>query len=212
MDEDVSYTEEFEAIVELIIGIIFMSFCVFATAFMVKTIAPRTSISYGSDKLTTLSSYNVKDPMYFTGYQAYMFSWHMDTISEEPVMWLATDTTMHNPGLGNDADADNCATGDEHVIISVRDMDTGEFRNSFINWRNRHITGSLLSSGQPSVQSVVNKCTDFFSISQPRYLWSGTSSASNCRFHLEYSNSNMEASDYTGRKDSIWQLTPVHTD
>lgn len=211
MDEQVTYTEEFETVIELIVGIVFMSFCIFATAYMVKVISPRTAITYNADKLTEISSYDVNDPNYLTGYQAYMMAWHMDSISEVPIMWMSNGTTVHNPGTGNDADTDTCTTKSDHVILSLLDRDTGESRNNFINWRNRHITGALLQTGQPSVQSVVNKAATEFGLTEKKYLWSGTGPASNYRFHLEHTYSNMEAADASGRKDSIWQLNPVVT-
>lgn len=212
MDEQVTYTEELETIIELIVCILFMSFCIFATSYMVKVISPRTVISYKSDKLVELSSYDVNDPSYLTGYQAYMMAWHMDNISTEPVMWLSTTTTSHNPGTGNDADTDNCVTKNEHVILSSLDMDTGEYRNNFIIWRNKHITGAGLN-GNPSVQKMINDAADTtfnLNTGDVRFIWSGTGIASDYRFRLEHTYSNMESASGSGRKDSIWQLTPTH--
>lgn len=211
MDEHVTYTEEFETIIELIVSIIFMSFCIFATAYMVAVISPRTAITYEADKLTELSSYDVTDPTNLTGYQAYMMAWHMDNISEVPIMYMSTGTTIHNPGTGNDADTDSCVTKDEHVIMSVLDRDINEVRSNFINWRNRHITGALLPTGYSSVQSIVNNTASNLGLtdSEKRFFWSGTGVASKYRFHLEHTYLNMEASDASGRKDSIWQLNPI---
>lgn len=211
MEDNVTYTEELETIIELIVAIIFMSFCIFATAYMVKVISPRTAISYESNKLVELSSYDVSDPNYFTGYQAYMMSWHMDNISTQSVMWLSNASTSHNPGTGDDADTDTCTSTDSHVILSSIDRDTKDYRNNFIVWRNKHITGAGLN-GKPSVQKMINDAADItfgLNSGDVRFLWSGTSPADSYRFKLEHTYSNMESNASSGRKDSIWQLTPT---
>lgn len=195
--------EEYDTLMELIFTIMFFSFAIFATSYMVAHFTPKIAVAYESDKLTTINADDAEDNHYYSGYQAYMMAWHMDSISEEPVMWISDDSTRHNPGLGDDADNDTCDSNDTHVILSLRNRDTGEIRSSFINWRNRHITGALLTgTNNSSVQKMINASVP---ASELQALWFGTHTT---KFHLEYSYANMESSGSSG-KESIWQLRPV---
>ena len=204
MNEEVNYHEELDTIIELIVAIIFMTFGVFAIAYTVAVFSAKIEVTYKPDKLSSKVSREITDPMYFTGYEAYMMAWHMDNLSDEPLMYISTTSTSHNPAYGNDEAGNYCDAYQSHVILSVNDLATDEPRPSFINWRNKRITGAMLPSGSPSVQSMVNGVAYNKGI-DPNLLWSG----SDVMFHLEHTFDNMESSGMDG-KESIWQLTPVN--
>ena len=196
MNEDVSYVEEFETIFELIMSVMFMAFCVFATAYFMANVTPRIRISYDNDKITSLSTVYAEDPNYLNAYQAYMLAWHMDTISEEQLMYLTDTTKVHQPSAynhGNDTETDDCANAEDHVILS----------SAFTNWRSRYVTGATLPTGKPYVASILNTVRGSDSA---RDFWSGISSK---KFYLEHTYTNMGNRTSSDGKEAIWQLTPV---
>ena len=67
--------DEFDALIDLVITVLFMAFGILATAFMCYYLSRRVEVSNQTDKvLYTRDNYEQADTYKFTGYQAYMFS------------------------------------------------------------------------------------------------------------------------------------------
>lgn len=131
--------DEFDTIVELIIAIVFMGICIFATILTVYTLSKRVDYTPRVDKVQYTATYlDENNPFDFTGYQAYMLAWHMDGLSDTTVMWTAGPRYKETAITLEDATLARLAA----VIDPV------EHRAGFITYRNQIITGSRLGEGK----------------------------------------------------------------
>lgn len=129
-------TDELDTIIELVIAVIFMSFCLFATVLMIRSMDIRTQFKPRVDKVEmTYAALQDTAPFDFTGYQAYMFSWMMDGNTDTDLLWAASSNEL-------DSDSSQLCTAIEPSKVS----------NGFVTYRNRVITGDNINE---SVQSVL---------------------------------------------------------
>lgn len=213
--------DEFDSVFELVIAVLFMSFGVFAIAMMQVALGPRLEVNSRVDKVqVSYETHTAEDPFYFTPYQAYMFAWNMDGLSDEPLMYRKSDADMtmdYNPTEYDDNDyQDVIKQGGvevkDFVILSTHSISTGTMRNSWYSWRNRRITGGGKdATGQykvrASVQSIINEC---YGGTRPGDYWNGTTGD---RYHLEYTYNNVVSStavDGTTGRFAIWQLKHIN--
>ena len=133
MFEGIMGSEELDTIVELLIAVLFMGVCAVMVGGMCIRMSAYSTHLHCSDKTEITAEKNeVEEPFYYTGYQAYMFAWMMDSYSKVPITWLAD----------NDARIDS--SNNDHVTIGTIDED-GSSRNQFMAWRNQVITGGALA-------------------------------------------------------------------
>ena len=85
-------SEEFDHILELIVAILFMAFGITATILMIRVMDAKTQIVSRVDKVE-VSYLDIEDnnPFKFTGYEAYMFGWMIDTTSDTAITWTNGD-------------------------------------------------------------------------------------------------------------------------
>lgn len=147
--------DEFDALIDLVITILFMAFGILATAFMCYYLSKRVEVSNQNDKvLYTYDNYVQANTYEFTGYQAYMFSWCMDELSYVPLYWVGDSYTSIMAGSTlSYVDIDN-ENDEKWVCLSTLD-DSGNVRPQFIPYRNRVIVGTGFATNK-SVKSVVN--------------------------------------------------------
>lgn len=192
-------SDEFETIIELIVCVIFMAFGAWSMSRMVSNLSERVDVLEQVDKIQISSTeHEVEDPFYFTGYQAYMFGWHMDAMSYEDLHWVGGSVDENPPHMIDD-DSDR-----EHVGIGV--IKDGEIMSQFYTWRNQMITGA----GQGTTRSVKNTIA---SVVPPNLLKNLYRGKLDTFFHLEltgdYSISNDLGDDpNTGGKTFKWILIP----
>lgn len=80
--------DEFDSIVELIIAILFMAFGITATVMMIRIMDAKTQIQSRVDKVeVNYKEVEDNNPFYFTGYEAYMFGWMLDTTADQSITW-----------------------------------------------------------------------------------------------------------------------------
>jgi hypothetical protein len=197
---------------ELIIIIIFMSFGIWATTLMVKDMAAHVELSNHPDKIAITSTIHyAEDPFWYTGYQAYMFSWHMDELSDESLSYVggSMSTGMASARLDG--------TDNNHVTLSTLTTDSSGNTTritQFLTWRNQMITGT----GNGSTKSVKKTLASLVSANQLSKLYRGTylnSDGKALKFHLEltdsYSNNkDLGSSPTTGGKTFKWVLAPYY--
>ena len=177
--------DEIDTILDLIVIVIFASFLLGSMVIMTQHMAKRVSIYTPTDKVVISSEEHERDdPMWFTGYQAYMFAWHMDEMSYEDLYWLGG--TVGNTTVKTDG------TDTKHVKIGVLD-DTGNLRSQFYVWRNQMITGV----GNGAERSVKKTLDSIAPSSRLADLYRGTYSVADgpVKFHLELTG------DYTIKDD-----------
>lgn len=207
--------EEVDSLMDIIMTIMFMTFCALAIGYMVIVMSGISQHYHGQDKLEIdADAASEMDPMYFTGFQTYMFAYMMDAYSDQPLTWLG----------GNDwpVSARIDGSDNKHVTICALD-ENGDVRPNFMSWRNQIITGGI-ASGQNGrdVKSVIKS-----SLAVPAYqIYNGTAtrtingSTKQLRFHLEltdqyinnYENvySNMGHVLTERRKVYQWVLVPSY--
>ncbi len=204
-------SDEFETMFELVITIMFMAFGALAMSFMVKNMAERSALMNQPDKIEVEVGKVEDDPFWFTGYQAYMFSWHMDELSYESLSWL---------GNGSYTEAKSSAHTDGsdtyHVNLGVVDEETGEIIKQFYPWRNQRITG-VGPAGNLSVKKTIKSCAQS-SESSLVSLYKGTlevpgTGGKHKMFHLELTDDYTISDDLgtnpnTGGKKFRWILAP----
>lgn len=200
--------DEFDTIVELIIAVVFMCFGAWAMASMVANLSVRVNdLGIKRDKIEmTSSQHESEDPFYFTGYQAYMFAWHMDDMSYEKLAWVSNEDARLN---SNDKD---------HVELGILDKD-GNMISQFYTWRNQMITGAGMGKDR-SVKKVLNNTVNG-NQSQLVQLYRGKliktipgGSSGRLMYHLEltgdYTTGNDLGSDSnTGGKMYRWVMVPT---
>lgn len=146
-------SDEFDTMIELIITIMFMAFGIYAMTLMVRNMSARVEIYDKPDKIeVNAATHDVEDPFWFTPYQAYMFSWHMDEFSYEPLSYVCgdypTDYDINGNNLTSVQKLDVSSKNQYTVTLSVIDETTGAVRNQFTTWRNHHITGQGTAEAQ----------------------------------------------------------------
>ena len=203
-------SDELDTLMDLILTILFMAFGVYAIVSMYMNLNARMGVVDTPDKIEfRVSQKDALDPFYFTGYQAYMFAWHMDDLSYEKLSYVGWEDE-NNPTKLNKVD-DNYA--DDTVTLSVLD-DNGQVRGQFIPWRNQHIVGVGLGENC-SVSSVI---ADIFTttMSDERNVEDMYRNirGNNIKWHLELTDAHKEFYDLgdnpnTGGKTFEWILRPV---
>lgn len=201
--------DEFDSVIELIICVLFMSIGIFAMGNMLRILNNKVEVNNPTDKIAiTRSTHEAEDPYYFTGFQAYMFSWHMDEYSYEPLTWLGGTTNGTTTSARTDGSDKN------HVTISVLD-DNGKINSHFLSQRNQYIVGV----GKGSERSVKQTLTSIIGTSgnqnsvkqlyQGKYVLGGKP----LYLHLEKTGSYTLGNDLgsdanTGGKTYRWVLVP----
>lgn len=196
-------TDEFETIFELIIAVILMSFGAWAMSRMVSNLSMRVNdLGLNQEKIeVTSTQHESEDPFYFTGYQAYMFAWHMEDLSYEPLAWVSDDTARLN------------SSDKKHVEISVTD-EYGKLITQFYTYRNQLITGAGLGKDR-SVKKVMSTTVNNNQIDLVNlYRGTYTVGSKKLRYHLEltgdYTTGNDLGNDLnTGGKRYRWVLVPT---
>lgn len=211
-------SSEFDLVFELVIVILFMSIGLFSLSRMITNFNTRDKVYTRTDKIeVSARMHEAEDPFYFTGYQAYMFAWHMDTESSVPLSWVGGKT--YQLPTPTDEPHDFLSNGGSFNYntqkITLGILDENEQRRShFLTWRNQKITGAGLGSDN-SVALLLNTLqigTDKVDASE---LFKGTATSSDHRqilYHLDmssrYSNSTDNSLGYT-RRLYEWTLAPV---
>ena len=202
--------DEFDSMFELIICIIFMAFGIWSTVMMIGKLAERVEIDRPSDKITvTASTHYAEDPFWFTGYQAYMFAWHMDELSYESLSYVGGHIDVNG---GSNARIDG--TDNAHVTLSVL-QDDGSVMPQFLVWRNQMITGQgagVNNNVKNTISSIVQGTS---STLESLYRGEIRNSGKELLFHLEltdaYSNNNDLGSNANyGGKTYQWVLAPYY--
>ena len=141
-------SNEADFILELILAVVFMSIGIFGIILTVRAMTARVELTPRVDKVqVTDSTIRENNPFDFTGYQAYMFAWHMDGLSDTGVMWTAgydymdVATTLPSGIVSKQAAVINPSTN----------------RSNFITYRNQIITGTRLGKdhGVANMLSVI---------------------------------------------------------
>lgn len=203
-------TDEFETIFELILSVIFMMFGVFSIASMTRIMVKNTELSKTPDKIEiTTTTHYAEDPFWFTGYQAYMFAWHMDELSQESLSYVGGNEVVTPP---NTPTARLDGIDKNHVTLSVL-QDDGTIMPQFLVWRNQMITGT----GQGATRSVKNTLASItagtsYSLSD-LYRGNIVRDSKNLMFHLELTGEFSNTKDLGdsvnyGGKTFQWVLTP----
>lgn len=137
--------DEFDTIFEMVVCVMLMAFGAWATAMMVQTFSARTVYSNVPDKIEiTNSVHYAEDPMWFTGYQAYMFAWHMDHLSYEDLYYVSEDPDLTDMFVDS-----SVAANPPYVKLSVYTQDVNGKKillPQFYTWRNQMITGRQLGT------------------------------------------------------------------
>lgn len=201
--------DEFDTVFELILCVMFMSIGIFAMANMVKILSNKVEVNSPTDKIEiTRNTHYAEDPFYFTGFQAYMFSWHMDEYSYVPITWLGGDM------VGTETTARTDGTDNNHVTISVLD-DNGKINSHFLSLRNQYITGvgkGTQRSVKKSLTSIVGTSGDQVKVQQ-LYQGKYMIGSSPIYLHLECTDAYTNGADLgtdlnTGGKTYKWVLVP----
>lgn len=201
--------DEIESIIELILTVLIMSFGILATLLMSKYLNAKIELVEHEDKIAITSElHELNDPFYFTGYQAYMFGWHMDEMSTVALHWLSNNSssTMSGGKSPNRIDIPS----DDWVKISVLD-DSGEYRSNFIVWRNRTIVGTGFAANK-NVKKTIAALGDGYGLyNLYRGIPQGTRTA---MYHLELTgdyrqHDNLGPNLNTGGKSFSWVLAPT---
>ena len=198
--------DEIDSLIELIITILFMSFGIFATALMVRYLSAKVELVERDDKIVmSAEAADLEDPLWFTGYQAYMFAWHMDEMSDVPITWLGGNaSSIMSGGKSNDY-----VDGSSKTKVTIGTLDEhGETRPAFISWRNRTIVGSGYAA-DCSVKKTIGTIGSDYGFYK---LYRGTGSPG-CFYHLELTdkytqNADLGSNPNTGGKTFSWVLAP----
>lgn len=208
MGDNALNSDEFDSVFELIICILFMAFGILATSFMLKDMVANVEISGTPDKIEiTSSTHYAEDPFWFTGYQAYMFSWHMDELSYESLSYVGGTIAPWGQSAARLDGTDN-----KHVTLCVLQPD-GSVMPQFLVWRNQMITGA----GNGATSSVKSTLASIVPSSNLRNLYTGNvhSGGQTLLFHLEltdaYNNNNNLGNNVNyGGKTYKWVLAPYY--
>lgn len=192
-----------------------MTFGAFAMSRMVLNFTDRTEALQSVDKITISSSqHEAEDPFYYTGYQAYMFAWHMDEFSYEDLYWIGGSFPHGLDKIDS--------TSDKHVRIGTLtppDLNgKRELMGQFYVWRNQMITGA----GNGAERSVKKTVASLVPQSDLPFLYKGTYKVADpstgaqlpLGFHLELTDefqvtNDLEVNDYNaGGKIFKWMLVP----
>ena len=172
--------EEIDSLMDVILTILFMTFCALAIGYMVVVMSGFAQHFHGTDKLEVdANSAAEMDPMYFTGFQAYMFAYMMDAYSDQPLTWLG--------GSDYPVSARIDGSDNNHVTICALD-ENGDVRPNFMAWRNQMITGGIATghTGR-DVKSVIKSVVAM----PPNKIYTGSATRTingetkKLRFHLE---------------------------
>lgn len=151
MNTDIG-TDEFDSILELIIIVMFFSFSLFATNYMLDKLTIRADAHLLSDKVTTrIDITDLENPYQMTGYGAYMTAW---------IMSGDVDTKL---GFVNDNAVSLDADDANYVLITTR-TDTGARRSNFSSYLSRLVTGR---NGAMEEKRSVKKVFKSFTTTRP---------------------------------------------
>lgn len=201
--------DEFDTVFELILCVIFMGIGIFAMSSMVRILSNKVEVNNPVDKIEiSQSTHYAEDPFYFTGFQAYMFSWHMDEYSYVPITWLGGDM------IGTETTAKTDGTDFNHVTISVLDA-AGKINSHFLSVRNQYITGVGMGkdrSVKKTLASIVGTSADQAKVQQ-LYQGNYRIGSDQLYLHLECTDKYTNGSDLgtdlnTGGKTYKWVLVP----
>lgn len=121
--------DEFDYLLELVIAIIFMTIGIVTTVVMVRTMDVKTQVNSRVDKVeVSYKEVMDNDPFKFTGYQAYMFSYMIDPVSDIALSWTNAETSG-----------------------SVATIDPVKHRDNFITYRNNIIKNELAKALNDSI-------------------------------------------------------------
>lgn len=194
--------DEIDTILDLIVIVIFASFLLGSMVIMTQHMAKRVSIYTPTDKVVISSEEHERDdPMWFTGYQAYMFAWHMDELSDQSISWV----TLNSGAKIDDDDYRN------DITMSRKKINDANIASSFIPLRNRYIVGTGFAEGS-NVKKVINQSSlgDLFKL----YRGSAENShGEKLMYHLSLTDkytrySALGADINTGGKIFSWVLEP----
>ena len=198
--------DEFDTMFELIIAIIFLSFGVFSMSLMARNMSERAALNEEPDKIEmTMRDHEDTDPFYFTGYQAYMFSWHMDEMSDVPLSYVG--------GLNIPSTAHVDGSDTNHVTLSVKD-NNGDTRSQFLVWRNQMITGQGYGATL-NVKKTINSLTTGQDNLYQLYRGLYSNGTGKIAYHLELTDKYKLSDDlgsslnYGGKKFE-WVLAPCY--
>lgn len=211
-------SDEFETIFDLILCVIFMAFGVFAMVLMVKNLSTRVEILDRPDKIeVTHAQHITEDPYWFTGYQAYMFAWHMDELSYEPLSYIGGNAQVYSATESNPVNIPSVHTDDnsnKSVTLSVKDS-SGNIIPQFLPWRNQMITGSGQGSSRSVKKSLASVASDNNVSLEGLYQGNVFASNKQLLFHLELTgdyklNSDLGNDINSGGKTYQWVLAPYY--
>lgn len=202
--------DEFDTMFELVITMVFMAFGIFAMVSMVKNLSARVEINNAPDKIeVSYGEHVAEDPFYFTGYQAYMFAWHMDESSYESLSYVGGKVIPSEAYLDNSLSSDS----QPKVTLSVTDTD-GAVIPQFISWRNQMITGSGLGKDD-SVKETINSVAPSKATIDNIYKGDCVISGQQILWHLELTDDYLSTNDLGnsklyGGKTFRWVLAPTY--
>lgn len=194
--------DEIDTILDLIVIVIFASFLLGSMVIMTQHMAKRVSIYTPADKVVISSEEHERDdPMWFTGYQAYMFAWHMDELSDQSISWI----TLNSGAKIDDDDYRN------DITMSRKKINDANIASSFIPLRNRYIIGTGFAEGS-NVKKVINQSSlgDLFKLYRGK---AENSHGEKLMYHLSLTDkytrySALGADINTGGKIFSWVLEP----
>ena len=204
--------DEFDSVMELIVTILFMAFGIFATALSTKYLTAKANLIEHDDKISiTAEEHQANDPYWYTGYQAYMFAWHMDELSYESLTWLEG----HAGSLGNEPPTTTArvdSTNKDHITIGILD-ENGQYRAQFIPWRNRSIVGTGYAE-DCNVKKTINTLANGVGI-YDFYRGNSLDGVHKYEYHLELTDAyttkyNLGHNKNTGGKKFSWVLAPYY--
>lgn len=203
--EDQLNSDEFDAIMDLIITVLFMAFGILATAFMCYYLSRRVEASTETDKVVyTYENYQQANTYSFTGYQAYMMAWCMDELSYVPLYYIGGEHNLIMSGSDLSSVNTDDENSDKWLRLCTLD-DSGNVRPQFIPYRNRLIvgTGDLANT---SVKALINMAAGV----DAKAHYRGTNKI---RYKLSLTDkyktvNNLGTNPNTGGKTFQWILKP----
>lgn len=196
--------DEFMTLIDLITIVLFMSFVFWITFQTCNNLSRRLSIYTATDKvIVTEEQHEKEDPLWFTAYQAYMFAWHMDEMSSQPLSWVTY-------GMNRKIDDDDF---EYDIRMARRYINNSPVSSSFIPIRNRYIVGTGYAS-ESNVKKTINACVSdrLFDFYRGNYE---NSSGEKLMFHLSLTDkytrySSLGTDPNYGGKLFSWVLEPMY--
>lgn len=195
--------DEFDTLMDLIVMVMFMGFAFYSLVIMSQHMAKRVDLYTPIDKIIVDEEIHERDdPTWFTGYQAYMFAWHMDEMSDQSLSWVTYNS-------GAKIDDNNYSTD---ITMSKNKINDSSIASSFIPLRNRYIVGTGFAEGS-NVRSVINNSAphNLFDLYRGKYY---NAEGKSLMYHLlltdKYTRYRTLGSDINaGGKEYSWVLEPV---